>query len=118
MVLLISEVLRIGKTSETDTGARSWGLINLNVNKGGFGSWATNLYDTGVDDFVVEIVTFTDAFTDTGEDLETSVKLKFFVMISMISTGLPAPAPPKSTIFPPLALGYNNSMTKEPTAIH
>jgi len=53
LIFLISEVLCNGETSETDTSAGSWGLVHLTVHKGGFGSWATNLDDTGVDHFVV-----------------------------------------------------------------
>jgi len=75
LVLLISEVLSNGETGETDTSSGTWGLVHLSVHKGGLGSWAIWLDDTGLDHFVVKIVTFTGALTDTGEHGETTVKL-------------------------------------------
>jgi len=35
LVLLVSEVLSNGKTSKTDTGAGTWGLVHLSVHEGG-----------------------------------------------------------------------------------
>merc|ERR1719230_2173855 len=43
LVLLVSEVLSDGKTSEADTGTGTWWLVHLTVHKGGLGSWTVGL---------------------------------------------------------------------------
>jgi hypothetical protein len=75
LVLLISEVLGNGETGKSNTGTGTWGLVHLTVHKCSLGSGAANLDDTRIDHFVVKIVTFTSALTDTGENGETTVSL-------------------------------------------
>mmetsp|Transcript_32120 Transcript_32120/g.39833 ORF Transcript_32120/g.39833 Transcript_32120/m.39833 type:complete len:335 (-) Transcript_32120:156-1160(-) len=74
LVLLITEVLGDGETSEADTGSGTRGLVHLTVHKGGLGAGAIGLDDTGLDHFVVKIVALTGALADTGEHGETTVK--------------------------------------------
>ena len=75
LVLLISEVLSNGESSEADTGSGTGWLVHLTVHKGGLGSWAIGDDDTRLDHFVVEIVALTGSFADTSEDGETTMEL-------------------------------------------
>jgi len=74
LVLFISEVLSDGESSKTDTSSGTRWLVHLTVHKGGLGSGAIGLDDTGLDHLVVKIVTLTSTLTDTGEHGETTVK--------------------------------------------
>jgi len=75
LVFLISEVLSNGESSEADTGSGTRGLVHLTVHEGGLGAGAIGLDDTGLDHFVVQIVTLTRSLADTGEHGETTMKL-------------------------------------------
>jgi len=74
LVLLISEVLSDGESSETDTSSGTRGLVHLTVHEGGLGSGAIGLDDTRLDHFVVKIISFTGSLTDASEDGETTMK--------------------------------------------
>jgi peptide chain release factor 1 len=67
LVLLVTEVLGNGETGETNSGTGAGGLVHLTVHEGGLGSWSVNLDHTGLDHFMVKIITFSGTLTDTGE---------------------------------------------------
>lgn len=71
---LISEVLSEGKSGQTDSSSGTGGLVHLSVDEGALGvaSWDNDLR---FDHFVVEIVSFSGSFTDTGKDGVTTVVL-------------------------------------------
>lgn len=68
---LISEVLGNGESSQSDSGSSTWGLVHLSVDEGasaGWLVWLIDVDDTGLDHFVVEIVTLSGSLSDSGED--------------------------------------------------
>ena len=67
LTLLVTEVLGDGKTSKSDTGTGTWGLVHLTEDESDLGL-AVELNDTGLLHFVVQIVTLTSTLTDTSED--------------------------------------------------
>ena len=71
----VTEVLSDGKTSQTDTGTGTRGLVHLSVHEGSLGlvGISSEVVHTGLNHLVVQIVTLTGTFTDTGEDRETTV---------------------------------------------
>jgi len=75
LVLLVTEVFGDGKSGETDTGTGTWGLVHLTVHKGGLGVVALDIDDLRLDHFVVKIVSFTGALSDTSEHGVTTVSL-------------------------------------------
>ena len=74
MALRVAEVLGDGEAGQGDTSAGARRLVHLTVHKGGLGSRAIWLDDTGLDHFVVQIVSLTGSLADTGEDGETTMK--------------------------------------------
>ena len=74
LALLVTEVLGNGKTSESDTGTGTGGLVHLTEHKRDL-RLALELNDGGLLHFVVQIVTLTGTLTDTGEHGETTVSL-------------------------------------------
>jgi hypothetical protein len=75
LVLFISEVLSDGETGKSDTGSGTWGLVHLSVDEGGLGAVTLDIDDTGLNHFVVEIVTLTSSLSDTSEDGVTTMGL-------------------------------------------
>jgi len=73
LVLLVSEVLSDGETGKTNSGSGTWWLVHLSVDKSGLGSWAIGLDDTGLNHFVVKIVTLSGSLSDSSEDRVTSM---------------------------------------------
>jgi peptide chain release factor 1 len=71
--LFISEVLGNGQTSKSDTGTCTWGFVHLSVDEGSLGLVTFHIDDIGLNHFVVEIVTFTGTFSDTGENRVTTM---------------------------------------------
>ena len=57
LTLLITEVLGDGQTSQGDTGTGSWGLVHLTVDEGDLGGTTSDVNDTTLNHFVVQIVT-------------------------------------------------------------
>jgi len=74
LTLLVTEVLGDGKTSKSDTGTSTRGLVHLTKDQGHLGL-ALELNDRGLLHFVVQIVTLTGTLTDTSEDGVTTVSL-------------------------------------------
>lgn len=64
LAFLVTEVLRDGETGERDTGTGSWGLVHLAEHECDLGL-ALELDDTGLDHFVVQIVTLASTLSDT-----------------------------------------------------
>ena len=64
LALLITEVLRNGQTSESNTGTGTWGLVHLAEDESDLGV-TIEVDDTGLNHFVVQVVTLTSTFTDT-----------------------------------------------------
>jgi peptide chain release factor 1 len=78
LTLSVTEVLSNSETSEGHTGTSTWGLVHLTVHKGGLGtvdglSLVVHLDDTTFNHLVVEIITLTGTFTDTGKHRVTTV---------------------------------------------
>ena len=76
-IVVLSSVLNLlsdGKTSESDTGTGSRGLVHLTEDKSDLGL-ALEVDDTSLLHFVVKIVTLTSTLTDTSEDRVTTVGL-------------------------------------------
>jgi peptide chain release factor 1 len=74
LTLLVTEVLGDGKTSKSDTGTGTWGLVHLTEDESDLGV-AVEVDDTSLLHFVVQIVTLTSTLTDTSEDGVTTVSL-------------------------------------------
>ena len=74
LTLGVTEVLSNGKTSKSDTGTGTGGLVHLTEHQGDLGL-AIELNDGGLLHFVVQIVTLTGTLTDTSEDGVTTVGL-------------------------------------------
>jgi len=92
LVLFISKVLSNGESSKSDTGSGTRGLVHLTVHKGSLRFVRVQMDDTRLDHFVVEIVTLTSTFTNTGEDRVTTMSLsnivnKFHNKHSLTDTG-------------------------------
>lgn len=68
------------KTSKSDTGTGSWGLVHLTEDQRHLGL-AVELDDGSLLHFVVQIVTLTGTLTDTSEDGETTVSLGNVVLV-------------------------------------
>ena len=81
LALLVTEVLRDGETGERDTGTGTRGLVHLTEDESDLGV-TLELDDTGLDHFVVEIVTLTSTLADTAEHGETTVSLGDVVLIA------------------------------------
>ena len=64
LAFLITEILCNGETSEGDASTGTRRLVHLTKNKSDLG-FAIEVDDTGLDHFMVEIVTLTRTFTDT-----------------------------------------------------
>ena len=64
LALLITEVLRNGQTSKRDTGTGTRGLVHLTEDESDLGV-SLEVDDTGLNHFVVQIVTLTGTLTDT-----------------------------------------------------
>ena len=64
LALLITEVLRNGETSQRDTGTGTRGLVHLTEDESDL-RVTLEVDDTGLNHFVVQIVTLTGALTDT-----------------------------------------------------
>ena len=64
LALLITEVLRNGKTSERNTGTGTRGLVHLTEDEGDLGV-TLEVDDTGLNHLVVQVVTLTGTLTDT-----------------------------------------------------
>jgi peptide chain release factor 1 len=91
LTLVITEVFGNGKTSKSDTGTGTRGLVHLAEDKSALG-FTLKLDDTGFNHFVVQIVTLTSTFTDTAEDGVTTVSLgdvvnQFLNQDSLADTG-------------------------------
>jgi hypothetical protein len=91
LTFIITEIFSNGKTSESDTGTGTRGLIHLTKDKSTLGV-TIKLNDTGFNHFVVQIVTFTSTFTDATEDGVTTVSLgdvvnQFLNQDSLADTG-------------------------------
>jgi peptide chain release factor 1 len=74
LTLLVTEVLSDGKTSKSDTGTSTRGLVHLTEDKGDLGV-TVKLNDGSLLHLVVQIVTLTGTLTDTSKDRETTVGL-------------------------------------------
>jgi peptide chain release factor 1 len=74
LTLLITEVLSNGKTSKSDTGTGSRGLVHLTEDKSDLGL-TLKVNDTSLLHLTVQIVTLTGSLTDTGENRETTMGL-------------------------------------------
>ena len=74
LTLLVTEVLSDGQTGEGDTGTGTRGLVHLTEDESDLGV-TVEVDDTGLNHFVVQIVTLTGTLTDTSEDRETTVSL-------------------------------------------
>lgn len=70
----IQDLLSNGKTSKSDTGTGTRGLVHLTEDKGDLGV-TVKLNDGSLLHLVVQIVTLTGTLTDTSEDGETTVGL-------------------------------------------
>ena len=86
LTLLVTEVLGDGKTSKSDTGTGTWGLVHLTEDESDLGL-AVELNDTGLLHFVVQIVTLTSTLTDTSEDRVTTVSLGDVVLWRLSAIG-------------------------------
>lgn len=64
LALLVTEVFRDGETSERNTGTGTRGLVHLTEDKSDLGV-TLEVDDTGLNHFVVQIVTLTGTLTDT-----------------------------------------------------
>ena len=64
LALLVTEVLRDGETSERDTGTGTRGLVHLTEDESDLGV-TLEVDDTGLNHFVVQVVTLTSTLTDT-----------------------------------------------------
>jgi hypothetical protein len=64
LALLVTEVLRNGKTSQGDTGTGTRGLVHLTEDESDLGV-TVEVDDTGLNHFMVKIVTLTSTLTDT-----------------------------------------------------
>ena len=72
------------RTSKSDTGTGTRGLVHLTEDKGDLGL-AIKLNDGSLLHLVVQIVTLTGTLTDTGEDGVTTVSLGDVVLLKVIS---------------------------------
>ena len=77
------------RTSKSDTGTGTWGLVHLTEDQGDLGL-AIKLNDGSLLHFVVQIVTLAGSLTDTSEDGETTVGLGDVVLagISLVQCSL------------------------------
>ena len=64
LALLITEVLRNGKTSERNTGTGTRGLVHLTEDEGDLGV-TLEVDDTGLNHLVVQVVTLTGTLANT-----------------------------------------------------
>jgi peptide chain release factor 1 len=64
LAFLVTEVLGNGEASKGDTGTGTRGLVHLTEDESDLGV-TLELDDTGLNHFVVQIVTLTSTFTDT-----------------------------------------------------
>jgi hypothetical protein len=78
------DLLSDGKTSESDTGTSSRGLVHLTEDKGDLGL-ALKVDDTSLLHFVVQIVTLTSTLADTAEHGVTTVSLSDVVLDGMLA---------------------------------
>ena len=83
LALLITEVLRDGKTSQRDTGTGTGGLVHLTENESDLGV-TLKVDDTGLNHLVVQVVTLTGTLTDTSEDGETTMSLSDVVLRALL----------------------------------
>lgn len=68
---LISEVLGNGKSSQSDSGSGTRGLIHLSVDEGasaGWLGWVIEIDHTGFFHFLIKIVTLSGSLSDSSED--------------------------------------------------
>ena len=72
LALLVTEVLSNGETSKSDTGTGTRGLVHLTEDESDLGV-TLEVDDTGLNHFVVQVVTLTGTLADTSEDRETTV---------------------------------------------
>lgn len=77
----VLNLLSDGKTSESDTGTSSRGLVHLTEDKSDLGL-ALEVDDTSLLHFVVKIVTLTSTLADTAEHGETTVSLSDVVLVA------------------------------------
>ncbi len=74
----IAEVFRNRHTGQGDTGTRARRFVHLAIDQrhlGPFGRIALKLDDARVLHFVIQVVTFTGTFTDTGKDRHAAMRL-------------------------------------------
>jgi len=64
LTFFVTEVLSNGKTGQSDTGTGTGGLVHLTEDESDLGV-TLEVDDTGLNHFVVQVVTLTSAFTDT-----------------------------------------------------
>ena len=76
LALLVTEVLRDGKTSEGDTGTSTRGLVHLTEDKSDLGV-TLEVDDAGLNHFVVQIVTLTSTLADTYFEVSWSAYMQF-----------------------------------------
>lgn len=75
LAFFVSEVLRHSETGEADSGSGTWGFVHLTEDECASGFIVVETDDVGRNHFVVEIVTFSGSFSDTGEHGVTTVVL-------------------------------------------
>ena len=74
LALLVTELLRDGETSERNTGTGTRGLVHLTEDESDLGI-SLEVDDTGLNHFVVQIVTLTRALADTCGSANREKKL-------------------------------------------
>lgn len=77
LALLVTEVFGNGETSESDTGTGTRGLVHLTENESDLGV-TVEVDDTGLNHFVVQIVTLTGTLTDTCHQIRK--RPKYFLL--------------------------------------
>src|SRR5204862_3991948 len=76
LVLFVAEIFCDGEAREGDTEAGAGWFVHLAIDQRDFGfSEIILLDDTGLGHFVVEIIALAAAFTNTGEDGDTTMEL-------------------------------------------
>mmetsp|Transcript_15641 Transcript_15641/g.22907 ORF Transcript_15641/g.22907 Transcript_15641/m.22907 type:complete len:226 (-) Transcript_15641:541-1218(-) len=75
LTFFVAEILCNGKAGKSYTSTSTWRLVHLSVHQRRFGLAAVELYNSGLNHFVVEIVSFTSSLSHSGKYRETSVLL-------------------------------------------
>ena len=96
VLALITEVLSLGQSSQTDAQTRSRRLVHLAVNQAGL------VDNAGLAHLQEQVGTLTSTLAYAGEHGRTAMLLSTRLLISSwIRTVLPTPAPPNKPVLPP-----------------